>query len=78
MEEGYITWINDGKRSWSLRGSGMKGDPQTEISARHVAMEPMVCYVNDRSICYHTQVCNSISSPIWVSLITLPGLNWIN
>jgi len=43
FDDGYITWINDGKRSWTIKGPGMKADPLTEISARPVPQEPMVC-----------------------------------
>jgi len=44
-DDAYITWINDGKRSWTIRGHGMGPDTQTEISRRLFAMEPMVINV---------------------------------
>lgn len=42
-DDAYITWINDGKLSWTIHGHGMGPDTRTEISRRLVSMEPMVC-----------------------------------
>lgn len=38
----YITWVSDGKPSWTLNAAGMAADPSVEISARPVPQEPMV------------------------------------
>ncbi|KAF8153938.1 beta-glucan synthesis-associated [Crassisporium funariophilum] len=46
FDDAYITWINDGKRSWTLRAPGMGADPQTEISARPIPFEPMYIIAN--------------------------------
>ncbi|KAF8958562.1 beta-glucan synthesis-associated [Flammula alnicola] len=46
FDNGYITWINDNKASWTLRGPGMGADTQTEISARQVPTEPMYIIAN--------------------------------
>ncbi|PPQ64906.1 hypothetical protein CVT24_008246 [Panaeolus cyanescens] len=46
FDEGYITWINDGRRSWTLYGPGMGPDPLSEIGARPVPMEPMYIIAN--------------------------------
>jgi hypothetical protein len=38
----YITWINDNRVSWTLRGEGLGPNPAVRISARPVPQEPMV------------------------------------
>jgi len=38
----YITWISNGKPTWSLRSAGMGPDTSTEIGARPISKEPMV------------------------------------
>lgn len=38
----YITWVSDGKPSWTLNAAGIAADPSVEISARPVPQEPMV------------------------------------
>jgi hypothetical protein len=43
FDNSYITWINDGKQAWTLMGAGMGPDPETQIQARPVPQEPMVC-----------------------------------
>lgn len=42
FDDGYISWINDGKLSWTVRAAGLGADPKVEISARPVPQEPMV------------------------------------
>ncbi|KAF8609469.1 beta-glucan synthesis-associated [Ceratobasidium sp. AG-I] len=44
--EGYITWVNDNERTWSIRGAGMGPDPRVEIGARPIPQEPMYMIVN--------------------------------
>ncbi|QRV91234.1 glycoside hydrolase family 16 protein [Ceratobasidium sp. AG-Ba] len=44
--DGYITWTNDGKPSWTIYGAGMGPDPRVEIGARPVPQEPMYMIVN--------------------------------
>lgn len=53
FDNAYITWVNDDQPAWTIMAAGMGPDPQTEISARPVPMEPMVC----------------LHSSIWISLI---------
>jgi len=43
-DEGYITWVSDGKVAWTINGHGMAADPLTEVSARPVPQEPMVSF----------------------------------
>ncbi|KAJ7596873.1 beta-glucan synthesis-associated protein [Mycena floridula] len=45
-DEGYITWINNGKVAWTLNGAGMAADSRVEISARPVPLEPMYILMN--------------------------------
>jgi len=45
-DEGYITWINNGKIAWTLNGAGMAADSRVEISARPVPLEPMYILMN--------------------------------
>jgi hypothetical protein len=42
FDDGYITWINDGKVMWTIQGAGMGPDSATEIGARPIPQEPMV------------------------------------
>ncbi|KAG8691066.1 hypothetical protein FRC11_007089 [Ceratobasidium sp. 423] len=44
--DGYITWVNDNKPAWTIRGAGMAADPIVEIGARPVPQEPMYIIVN--------------------------------
>ncbi|KAF9476639.1 SKN1-domain-containing protein [Pholiota conissans] len=46
FDDGYITWINDGKAAWTLYGSGMGQDTLTEIGPRQVSAEPMYLIAN--------------------------------
>ncbi|KAL0952798.1 hypothetical protein HGRIS_007023 [Hohenbuehelia grisea] len=46
FDDGYITWINDGKPSWTFHGPGMAGDPLTQIGPRPVPQEPMYIIAN--------------------------------
>lgn len=38
----YISWVADGKMSWTINAAGLGPDPTVEISARPVPQEPMV------------------------------------
>jgi hypothetical protein len=38
----YITWVSDGKPSWTINAGGIGPEPSVEISARVVPQEPMV------------------------------------
>lgn len=44
--DGYISWINDGKRSWDIRGHAMRANEDAMVSARAVAPEPMYIIIN--------------------------------
>ncbi|CAE6396751.1 unnamed protein product [Rhizoctonia solani] len=44
--DGYITWVNDNKPAWTIRGAGMAADPIVEIQARPIPQEPMYIIVN--------------------------------
>ncbi|PBL01189.1 beta-glucan synthesis-associated protein [Armillaria gallica] len=45
-DDGYITWINNNKAAWTLKGPGVAADTRVEISARPVPQEPMYILVN--------------------------------
>lgn len=42
FEDGYITWINNNQRVWTLMAGGIGADSLTEIAARPISQEPMV------------------------------------
>ncbi|QRV83296.1 glycoside hydrolase family 16 protein [Ceratobasidium sp. AG-Ba] len=44
--DGYITWVNDNKPAWTIRGAGMAADPIVEIGPRPVPQEPMYIIAN--------------------------------
>ncbi|KAF9481165.1 glycoside hydrolase family 16 protein [Pholiota conissans] len=46
FDDGYITWIQDSKLSWTLRGPAMGPDSDTEISTRPIPQEPMYIIAN--------------------------------
>ena len=39
----YISWITDDKLVWAMNGNMVGADTATEIGARQVPVEPMVC-----------------------------------
>ena len=39
--DGFITWVSEGKASWTMRGAGMKGEPDIQMGSRPVPLEPM-------------------------------------
>ncbi|KAH6915106.1 glucosidase [Coprinopsis sp. MPI-PUGE-AT-0042] len=42
----YITWISDGRPSWTLNAAGVGANPAVEISARPIPQEPMYIIIN--------------------------------
>lgn len=47
QEDGaYITWVNNGKRSWTFQAGGIGENPRVEISARPIPREPMYILIN--------------------------------
>jgi beta-glucanase (GH16 family) len=46
FDKGYITWINDGKKAWTLMQPGLAADTRVEISARPIPQEPMYIIMN--------------------------------
>ncbi|KAJ6519664.1 beta-glucan synthesis-associated protein [Mycena sanguinolenta] len=42
----YVSWISDGKLSWTLNQAGMAEDPVVEIDQRPVPQEPMYIIAN--------------------------------
>jgi beta-glucanase (GH16 family) len=42
----YITWISDGKVSWTLNQAGMLADHAVEIDQRPVPVEPLYIIAN--------------------------------
>jgi len=46
FDDAYITWIANGKQSWTLNVAGMGADNVTEIAARPIPQEPMYLIIN--------------------------------
>ncbi|KAF5329451.1 hypothetical protein D9619_009169 [Psilocybe cf. subviscida] len=46
FDDGYISWVQDAKLSWTLRGPAMGPDTATEISTRPIPQEPMYIIAN--------------------------------
>lgn len=46
FDQGYITWISNGKVSWTLRGVGLGPDTLVQIGSRPVPQEPMYLIMN--------------------------------
>ncbi|KAJ1034868.1 hypothetical protein NDA18_000476 [Ustilago nuda] len=44
--DGYIHWINNGRRSWSLYSGALAADPRVGIDRRPVPQEPMYILIN--------------------------------
>ncbi|SNX87331.1 related to KRE6 - glucan synthase subunit [Melanopsichium pennsylvanicum] len=44
--DGYINWISNGQRSWSLNSGALAADPRVNISRRPVPQEPMYILIN--------------------------------
>ncbi|TFK68206.1 glycoside hydrolase family 16 protein [Pluteus cervinus] len=45
-DDAYISWISDGKPSWTIRAPGLGSDPLVNISARSIPQEPMYMIIN--------------------------------
>ncbi|EKM77365.1 hypothetical protein AGABI1DRAFT_122114 [Agaricus bisporus var. burnettii JB137-S8] len=46
FDNGYITWVNDDKPTWTIYSGGLSADPLVNISARPIPMEPMYIIAN--------------------------------
>ncbi|TFK62962.1 glucosidase [Pluteus cervinus] len=46
FDNGYITWINDGKQAWTLLAAGLGPDSLVDIGPRPVSQEPMYIIAN--------------------------------
>jgi beta-glucanase (GH16 family) len=46
FDDGYITWVNDGKLSWTLRSGALTSDDDTSVGQRLIAQEPMYLIAN--------------------------------
>ena len=40
-ENGYITWMSQGQKSWTFKGSGVGPNTKTQVGQRLIAEEPM-------------------------------------
>lgn len=72
----YISWISDSKLAWTLFAAGLGPDPLTEISARPISQEPMVCPNFTKQCGLIFEHPFSISSLIWGSPRILAPLTW--
>ena len=48
---GYITWVADGKPSWTMHADAIKENPRTEIGRRLISEEPMYLIINLHAVC---------------------------
>ncbi|PPQ63460.1 hypothetical protein CVT24_004992 [Panaeolus cyanescens] len=46
FDDGYITWVNDGKLSWTIRGPGLGPDALSGVNTRPIPQEPMYIIAN--------------------------------
>jgi len=46
FDTAYISWVSDGKLSWTLKSGGVVADPAVEISDRPIPQEPMYIIMN--------------------------------
>ncbi|KAG2013318.1 beta-glucan synthesis-associated protein [Coprinopsis cinerea AmutBmut pab1-1] len=46
FDDAYITWVSDGRVSWTLNAAGVGPNPAVEISARPIPQEPMYIILN--------------------------------
>ncbi|KAF5375370.1 hypothetical protein D9615_007927 [Tricholomella constricta] len=46
FDNAYISWINDGKLSWTVKSGGLVEDPRVEIGPRPIPQEPMYIIAN--------------------------------
>jgi hypothetical protein len=44
--DGYVTWVNNGKQAWTIRGAAMAANTAAEVSGRPVSEEPMYMIIN--------------------------------
>nr|XP_018262958.1 glucosidase [Kwoniella dejecticola CBS 10117]OBR85116.1 glucosidase [Kwoniella dejecticola CBS 10117] len=45
-EKGYIAWVSDNKRTWTMYADAVDANPRTEIGRRIVSEEPMAMIIN--------------------------------
>ncbi|OCF60896.1 glucosidase [Kwoniella mangroviensis CBS 10435] len=45
-EKGYISWVSDGKRSWTMYADAVDENPRTGVGRRIVSEEPMAIIIN--------------------------------
>lgn len=46
FDDGYITWVNDAKKTWTLYATALGPDTATEIGQRLIPVEPMYIITN--------------------------------
>ncbi|THU80069.1 beta-glucan synthesis-associated [Dendrothele bispora CBS 962.96] len=46
FDDAFISWINNDKVAWTIKGAGLAADDRVEIGARPVPQEPMYLLVN--------------------------------
>lgn len=44
--DGYVTWVNNGKQAWTIRGAAMAANTAAQVSGRPVSEEPMYMIIN--------------------------------
>ncbi|KAK0555810.1 hypothetical protein OC845_000067 [Tilletia horrida] len=46
QDDGYITWLSDGDKAWTLHGPALGPNPLTEIGQRIIPQEPLYPIIN--------------------------------
>nr|XP_019011212.1 glucosidase [Kwoniella pini CBS 10737]OCF49993.1 glucosidase [Kwoniella pini CBS 10737] len=64
-EKGYIAWVSDNKRTWTMYADAVDANPRTEIGRRIVSEEPMAM-VCSTSICL---LSNGFQFVDWANMI---------
>lgn len=45
-DDGYITWVNDGRLAWTVRAAAMGANNVSMVSRRPIPEEPMYLIIN--------------------------------
>ncbi|KAJ9101837.1 hypothetical protein QFC21_003177 [Naganishia friedmannii] len=82
-ENGYIAWVANGVRSWTVHASSIRANPLTEIGQRIIPEEPMYLIVNfGMSNNFQSVTFNQLNFPNemhidWIRVFTKDGLGTV-
>jgi len=46
VTDGYITWVSNGKKAWTVRAPALGPNADAEVGQRQVSVEPMYIIIN--------------------------------